>query len=64
MIYTCSCCKYVELVDFPAVPAYRCTIKNIFMYPGSHQCNNFELRENLKNDPFYNPKCNENKKND
>lgn len=60
MIYTCSCCEYVELVDFPGVPAYRCTIKNVFMYPASKQCDSFDLKENLKDDPFYNQGCWEN----
>jgi hypothetical protein len=34
------------------------------MYPASKQCDSFDLKEKLKNDPFYNPECKENKKND
>lgn len=53
MVYTCSCCKHIEFREW--CRNYFCEINKCYMYSGSRQCPHFELKDVLKEDPFYNP---------
>lgn len=55
MFYTCSCCKHIEFREW--CMNYFCKIQKHYMYEGSKQCQHFELKDDLKEDPFYNPNC-------
>lgn len=44
MNYTCSCCKHVEYRKLIGGNAYYCTARNNYVYPGSSQCEGFELK--------------------
>ena len=47
MLYTCSCCQHVEYRELIGGNAYYCTAHNDYMYPGSTQCEDFELKPRL-----------------
>lgn len=59
MVYTCTCCKYIEYRQLIGCGNYYCTLHKDYMYGGSRQCQHFELKYDLKNDPFYNNEYNE-----
>lgn len=45
MIYTCSCCRYVEYRQLVGCGNYYCTLHKHYMYSGSRQCDNFQLND-------------------
>ena len=59
MVYTCSCCKYIEYRNLIGGGNYYCILRKDYMYCGSRQCSHFELRDDLKNDTCYNNECND-----
>ena len=49
MVYTCSCCRYIEYRDFAGCGNYYCTLHKDYMYGGSRQYDQFQLDNEVVN---------------